>query len=80
VPSITSLAKDPGVLKALPFLTVESQTTEMPGPSAILRSNYNHGSADIFQGVNQVLSGAPPPSVVPQIASELQNLLHSPGT
>lgn len=79
VPTITSLAKDPAVQKALPFITVESQTTLIPGPAAVLKSNYNHGSADIYQAVNQILNGAPPSSIVPQIASELTMLLHSPG-
>jgi trehalose/maltose transport system substrate-binding protein len=79
VPSITSLAKNPAVVKALPFITVESQSTEIPGFSAVLKFNYNHGSADVYQGVNQILSGAPPSGVVPQIASELTTLLHSPG-
>ncbi len=76
VPTIPSLAKDPAVKKAAPYL--KAATANVPRatrPAKFLKGHYNEGSKDIYQGINQILNGSPASSVLPGIQSKLQRLI-----
>ena len=76
VPTIPSVAKDPAVVKANPYLKPQIATVaRVTRPSNSLKSHYNEGSKDIYQGINQILNGAAASSVLPRIQSQLQGLL-----
>jgi trehalose/maltose transport system substrate-binding protein len=64
-------AKDPEVLKANPWLSV--QTNRVVRPSK-LGTKYNQGSTFIFQAVNSVLRGADVTQSVSQLKQQLQGL------
>jgi trehalose/maltose transport system substrate-binding protein len=71
-PTIDSVAKDADVLKANPWLSV--QTNRVVRPSK-LGTKYNQGSTFIFQAVNSVLRGADAQQTVNQLKQQLQGLL-----
>jgi trehalose/maltose transport system substrate-binding protein len=71
-PPNDTTAKDPEVLKADPWLQV--QTNRVVRPSK-LGTKYNQGSTAIFQGVNQILRGADVQQTVSQMKQQLQSLL-----
>jgi trehalose/maltose transport system substrate-binding protein len=71
-PTIDSVAKDAEVLKANPWLSV--QTNRVVRPSK-LGTKYNQGSTFIFQAVNSVLRGADAKQSVSQLHQQLQSLL-----
>jgi trehalose/maltose transport system substrate-binding protein len=71
-PPNDATAKDPDVLKANPWLSV--QTNRVVRPSK-LGTKYNQGSTFIFQAVNSVLRGADVPQSVSQLKQQLQGLL-----
>jgi trehalose/maltose transport system substrate-binding protein len=71
-PPNDTTAKDPDVLKADPWIAV--QTNRVVRPSQ-LGTKYNQGSTAIFQGVNQILRGADVQQTVTQIKQQLQALL-----
>ena len=76
VPTIPSLASDPAVKKAAPYL--KPATANVPRatrPARFLKGHYNEGSKDIYQGINQILNGTPASSVLPGIQSKLQRLV-----
>jgi trehalose/maltose transport system substrate-binding protein len=76
VPTIPSLANDPAVKKAAPYL--KPATANVPRatrPAKFLKSHYNEGSKDIYQGISQILNGTPAKSVLPGIQSKLQRLI-----
>ncbi|MGH2447335.1 MAG: ABC transporter substrate-binding protein, partial [Chloroflexota bacterium] len=66
-------AKMGKVQKAEPFLKV--QTTRVTRPSKFLAAKYNQGSTYFFQGVNEILNGQNPSTIVPQMQLEIQRLL-----
>jgi trehalose/maltose transport system substrate-binding protein len=65
-------AKDPEVLKADPWIAV--QTNRIVRPSK-LGAKYNQGSTFIFQSVNSILRGADVPQSVSQLKQQLQTLV-----
>jgi trehalose/maltose transport system substrate-binding protein len=76
VPTIPSLAKDPAIKKAAPYL--KPATANVPRatrPARFLKGKYNEGSKDIYQGINQILNGTPASNVLPGIQSKLQRLV-----
>ena len=76
VPTIPSLANDPAVKKAAPYL--KPATANVPRatrPAKFLKGHYNEGSKDIYQGISQILNGTPAKSVLPGIQSKLQRLI-----
>ena len=76
VPTIPSVAKDPAVVKTNPYLKPEiASVARVTRPSNSLKTHYNEGSKDIYQGINQILNGTPAKSVLPRIQSQLQALL-----
>jgi trehalose/maltose transport system substrate-binding protein len=76
VPTIASVAKDKAVVKANPYLKPEIATVKrVTRPASYLKTHYNEGSKDIYQGISQILNGAPAKNVLPSIQSKLQRLL-----
>jgi trehalose/maltose transport system substrate-binding protein len=76
VPTIPSLANDPQVKKAAPYLSpATANVPRATRPSSALGVRYNEGSKDIYQAVNRILNGASAESVLPGLQSQLQGLL-----
>jgi trehalose/maltose transport system substrate-binding protein len=75
VPTIPSVAQQPAVLEALPFLQPMENVKRVTRPSGILADKYNEGSTAIFQGVNQILNGADAAPVLRPIEQKLQRLV-----
>lgn len=75
VPTIPSVAADPQVLKAMPFLQSLQDVVRVTRPSRETGDKYNQVSTIIFQGVNQILNGSDAAQVLPQVAQQLQRLI-----
>ncbi|MDQ6772171.1 MAG: ABC transporter substrate-binding protein [Candidatus Dormibacteraeota bacterium] len=71
VPSMPAIGQDSGVIKAEPFLTV--QTNRVTRPSQ-LGTKYNQASTYFFQGVNQILRGSDVSQTLTQVKSQIQGL------
>jgi trehalose/maltose transport system substrate-binding protein len=77
VPTIPSLANDPQVRKAAPYLNpATAGVPRATRPSTALGVHYNEGSKDIYQAVSRILNGASASSVLPGLQAQLQALLH----
>jgi trehalose/maltose transport system substrate-binding protein len=76
VPTIPSLANDPQVRKAAPYLSpATANVPRATRPSTVLGAKYNEGSKDIYQAVNRILNGASASSVLPGLQAQLQGLI-----
>jgi trehalose/maltose transport system substrate-binding protein len=76
VPTIPSLANDPQVRKAAPYLNpATAGVPRATRPSSELGIHYNEGSKDIYQAVSRILNGASAESVLPGLQSQLQALI-----
>jgi trehalose/maltose transport system substrate-binding protein len=76
VPTIPSLANDPQVKKAAPYLNpATANVPRATRPSTVLGVKYNEGSKDIYQAISRILNGASASSVLPGLQSQLQGLL-----
>jgi trehalose/maltose transport system substrate-binding protein len=76
VPTIPSLAQDPQVKKAAPYLSpATANVPRATRPSSALGGKYNEGSKDIYQAISRILNGASAGSVLPGLQSQLQGLL-----
>jgi trehalose/maltose transport system substrate-binding protein len=76
VPTIPSVAKDPAVVKANPYLKPQIATVaRVTRPARYLGTHYNERSKYIYQGVSQILNGAPASSVLPGVQSRLDRLV-----
>ncbi len=76
VPTIPSLAQDPQVKKAAPYLNpATANVPRATRPSSVLGVKYNEGSKDIYQAISRILNGASTSSVLPGLQSQLQALL-----
>ncbi len=76
VPTIPSLANDPAVRKAAPYLNpATANVPRATRPSTVLGAKYNEGSKDIYQAISRILNGASAGSVLPGLQSQLQALL-----
>jgi trehalose/maltose transport system substrate-binding protein len=76
VPTIPSLANDPQVRKAAPYLNpATAGVPRATRPSSALGVHYNEGSKDIYQAISRILNGASASSVLPGLQSQLQALL-----
>ena len=47
----------------------------MTRPAKFFGTHYNEASKDVYQGINQILTGTPASQVLPQIKQKLQLLL-----
>jgi len=76
VPTIPSLARDPQVRKAAPYLNpATANVPRATRPSTVLGAKYNEGSKAIYQAISRILNGAPAASVLPGLQSQLQALI-----
>lgn len=75
VPLYPSVAEDPEVIRAQPYLKNLAGVERITRPSRELGTNYNQGSTFIFQGINAVLNGQDAQSQLQQIESQLQRLV-----
>jgi trehalose/maltose transport system substrate-binding protein len=76
VPTIPSVASDPAVRAANPYLTPAiANVARVTRPAGLLGAKYAAGSQAIYQGLNQVLNGQDASSVLPNIAQQLQRIL-----
>ena len=78
VPTIVSVAKNKAVVKANPYLKPAiASVPRVTRPAKFLGANYNEASKVVYQGINQILTGAPASQVLPQIKSRLEQILKS---
>src|SRR5690606_19854360 len=77
IPTIPSVAEDPQVLQAMPFLENLADVVRVTRPSNALGENYNQGSTIFFQGVSRILQGQSPEEVLPQVEQQLQRFVQS---
>ena len=75
VPTIQSVASDPAVQQAQPYLSNLSSVQRVARPSAETGENYNQVSTAFFQGVNNIENGQDPASVLPTVQNQIQRLL-----
>jgi trehalose/maltose transport system substrate-binding protein len=76
VPTIPSLASDPQVKKAAPYLSpATANVPRATRPSSALGAKYNEGSKEIYQAISRILNGASASSVLPGLQAQLQQLL-----
>lgn len=75
VPLIMSVAEDPQVLEAMPFLVTTADVVRVTRPSREAGELYNELSTVFFQGVNGILTGDSPEDVVPGMAEDIAALL-----
>ena len=76
VPTIPSVARDKQVVKTNPYLTPAiANVARVTRPAKYLKTHYNEGSKDIYQGISQILNGTPAGSVLPSVASKLNALI-----
>ena len=77
VPTILSVAMDPAVRAANPYLKPDvAGTVRVARPASALGIHYQLGSQAIYQGINEILKGRDARAVLPGIASRLQRLLN----
>ena len=77
VPTIVSVAKNKAVVKANPYLKPAiASVPRVTRPAKFLGTRYNEASKVIYQGINQILNGSSASSVLPQVKSRLQQILH----
>jgi len=76
VPTIVSVAKNKAVVKANPYLKPAiASVPRVTRPAKFLKTHYNEASKVIYQGVNQILNGAPAKSVLPGVESKLNQII-----
>ncbi|MGZ4338704.1 MAG: ABC transporter substrate-binding protein [Gaiellaceae bacterium] len=76
VPTIPSVAKDPAVVKANPYLKPEiASVARVTRPANSLKTHYAQGSQAIYQAINRIENGASASSVLPGLSSQLQRLI-----
>jgi trehalose/maltose transport system substrate-binding protein len=75
VPTIPSVAENPDVLKAMPFLKNLASVQRVTRPSRDTGIDYNEASTAIFQGVNQILKGDDAATVLPTIEQKLNGIV-----
>jgi trehalose/maltose transport system substrate-binding protein len=75
VPTIPSVADNPAVQQAQPYLAKVGDVMRVARPSAETGENYNQVSTLFFQGANSILNGQDAASVLPNMQSQIQRLL-----
>ena len=76
VPTIPSVARDKAVVKVNPYLKPNiALVPRVTRPAKYLKTHYNEGSKDIYQGINQILNGDSADSVLPTIQRKLEQLV-----
>lgn len=75
VPTMASVAEDPEVAEAMPFLANLADVVRVTRPAGPAGDLYNEVSSAFFQGVNGILTGDSPEDEVPDIADEIEDVL-----
>ena len=75
VPTIQSVADNPAVQQAQPFLHNLANVQRVARPSAETGENYNQISTAFFQAVNNIENGQDPSAVLPTAQNQIQRLL-----
>jgi trehalose/maltose transport system substrate-binding protein len=75
VPTIESVAADPAVQQAQPYLATVANVQRVARPSAQTGENYNQVSTAFFQAINNIENGQDPASVLPTAQNQIQRLL-----
>jgi trehalose/maltose transport system substrate-binding protein len=75
VPTIPSVAADPAVQQAQPYLANLANVQRVARPSSETGENYNEISTAFFQAVNNIENGQDPGSVLPGAQNQIQRLL-----
>jgi trehalose/maltose transport system substrate-binding protein len=75
VPTIATVAEDPQVVAAMPFLENLADVVRVTRPSSEAGDLYNEVSTEFFQGVNEILNGADANDEVPDIAEGIADIL-----
>jgi trehalose/maltose transport system substrate-binding protein len=75
VPTIPTVADNPTVQQAQPYLSKLASVSRVARPSAETAENYNQVSTAFFQGVNQILNGQDASSVLPSMQTQINRLL-----
>jgi trehalose/maltose transport system substrate-binding protein len=75
VPTIPSVAENPDVIKAMPFLKNLASVQRVTRPSRDTGIDYNEASTAIFQGVNQILKGEDAAAVLPGVEQKLNGIV-----
>jgi len=76
VPTILTVAMDPAVRAANPYLKPEiASVVRVARPAGILGGHYQQGSQVIYQGINEILNGQDASAVLPGIAAKLRHVL-----
>jgi len=75
VPTISSVADNPDVLKVMPFLKTAAGVERVARPSRQTGEKYNEASTAFFQGVNQILNGQDAAQVLPQTQQRIERLV-----
>lgn len=74
VPLVKSVATQPAVLRAQPFLGKMTNVVRVTRPSKFLKGNYIRGSTIIFQDMNSILRGSDPGSTLANLQNQLNRL------
>jgi trehalose/maltose transport system substrate-binding protein len=74
-PTIPSVARDPAVVKANPWLKPSIANVARVTRPTQLGARYQQGSQVIYQGVNQILNGQDAENVLPRMERQLDRLL-----
>ena len=75
VPTIQSVAENPDVNQAMPYLKTVATVERVGRPAGAYGDNYNQASTAFFQGVSQILGGQEAAQVLPGVAQKLTQLL-----
>jgi trehalose/maltose transport system substrate-binding protein len=75
VPTIQSVAANPSVLQAQPYLSKVANVTRVARPSAETGENYNQVSTIFFQAANNILNGQDASSVLSSAQSQINRLI-----
>jgi trehalose/maltose transport system substrate-binding protein len=75
VPLIIEVAEDPEVIEAQPYLENLADVVRVTRPSRETGENYNQVSTEVFQGVNEILTGGSADDIIPSVAQRIERLL-----
>ena len=75
VPNIPSVAEDPDVVEAMPFLATAGEAVRVTRPSRETGELYNEFSTIFFQGTNAILNGTDAADEVPNMAEDIEDLI-----
>jgi trehalose/maltose transport system substrate-binding protein len=75
VPTIQSVASNPAVQQAQPYLATVANVQRVARPSSETGENYNQVSTAFFQAINNIENGQDPASVLPAAQNQIQRLL-----